>query len=263
MASSAAGVALVSGGRQATGKAVATKERRPAESKAALLLLAPLLLLALAAAPAAAQYPPTCPSSSDVTSHKTSSETASLYTSAPYGTCGNCYVSMYASDGITKDQPGKPTKTSDVELYLSCYDSCASGGYSGYYAGYSSSDPTGVNVSKNLKSASVTSSLNLDYSYGYGGSTDVPPSTASVSVSGNANGQSSSNTKCSYTYSYATPCGTVVSSHTNNNNGYQSASFTGSITLGGTTYAVADPSGTGNGAISKYDNIQKTMVKNH
>lgn len=264
MASLSAGAAFVSGGQQTVGKTVSPKERRPVNTKAALLVLAPLLLLALAAAPAAAQYPATCPSSSsDVSTLKSSSETAFVYTSAPYGTCGTCYLSVYASAGMTKDQPGKPTKTTDVDLSVSCFDYCASGGSTGFYAGYSTSDATGVNVSKNLKSASVTSSLDLEYSYGYGGSSGAPPSTASVSISGNANGQTDSSSKCSYDYSYATPCGTVFSSHSSSKSGYQSASFTGTITLGGTTYTVGDPSGTGNGGLSKNDQIMRNMVKNH
>ncbi|GAQ90791.1 hypothetical protein KFL_006850050 [Klebsormidium nitens] len=262
MASLAAGVALSSEGRQTLGKTISSKGRRPLDSKAALLVFAPLLLFALAAAPAAAQYPPTCPSSSDASSYKSSAETAFVYTSAPYGTCGSCYLNVYASDGMTKDQPGKPTKTTDVDLSVSCFDYCSSGGSSGFYAGYSTSDATGVNVSKNLKSASVTASLDLEYSYGYGGSS-VPSSTASVSISGNANGQTASSSKCSYDYSYATPCGTVFSSHSKSKSGYESASFTGTITLGGTTYTVGDPSGTGNGGLSKNDQIMRSMVKNH
>lgn len=237
-------------------------DKRPFLSQPIFLALAAALMLALAR-PARAQYPPWCTGSSTdgTTNLKSSSESMYIYSSTNYGTCGNCYLSIYASEGMTRSKPGKPEETARGSLYFSCYDYCT-GGANGFSASYSTSDGSGISVSKN--SASMTATLQFEYGYNYGSSGEPFPQTAQVSVQGSANGLSNYDSKCRYSNTVTTPCATVVSSH--NNNGYQdqSATFTGSFTLGGTTYNIPAPASgtTGNGGISKGSSVTRTVVKN-
>lgn len=80
-------------------------------------------------------------------------------------------------------------------------------------------------------------------------------------MQGTADGKSSSTNKCSGDQSYTTPCSVVTTSSTKSNNVGSSATFTGSIIFGGTTYDVAgSPSQYSNGYISENDYSYRTVT---
>jgi hypothetical protein len=157
---------------------------------------------------------------------------------------------------MTKEQPGKPSKSVTANLYFNCYDYCD---YSNSFGGsYEATDASGIDIKKN--SASIQTTLAIQYSYGSAST----PANAVVSLQAQADGNSDSSSKCSYAYTYTDPCNVVTTSRSNSDYGSQSATFTGTITLGSTVYTLPVPGAYYyGGSLGKNDQSYRTVTKTH
>jgi hypothetical protein len=157
---------------------------------------------------------------------------------------------------MTKEQPGKPSKSVTANLYFSCYDYCD---YSNSFGGsYESTDASGIDIKKN--SASIQTTLALQYSDGSAST----PASAVVSLQAQPDGNSDSSSKCSSAYTYTDPCNVVTTSRSNTDSASQSASFTGTITLGSTVYTLpVQGAYYSSGSLSKNDQSYRTVTKTH